>query len=518
MSNPSTHAQIICPLCGIPMVANDANMCLTCLRANVDIADGLIKEYTIHYCPECERYLQPPQYWSKADPESKELMVICLKKIKGLKKFTLIDATFLWTEAHSKRLRVRVVLQKEVFTQAVIQQTVVIEYVIHWKQCDRCARVATGQPQWAAVVQLRQQVAHKRTFLYLEQLILKHRMHENSIKIETHPFGLDFFFGHKSHAMSFMDFISRCAPVTRTDAVQLVSHDSKSNTAIEHHTFSLQIAPICREDLVCLPPTLRKKMGGIGPLVLAHKINANLLFMDPRTLQTAELLGNLYWKSSFPSLATTRNLTEFFVVDVELLSTYSPKYQLACVTVEMADRVGNGEQFVANTHLGRFLKPGDSVKGYFLHNLNYNNEYMDQYTSSQFDDVILVRKHYPNQVRRRRKRQWKMQQLEIAEGSPVDQGAGKRQRHQPQTGKITEEERDEFYDEVERNKELRSEFTLYKRDNNTVNDQEASDGEAVVELNELIDQLDLNDSDSQDGCDLSNDAKNRRAPGIKKPL
>lgn len=43
-------------------------------------------QVTILFCRDCGRYLQPPKHWVKADPESKELLTFCIKRIKGLSK------------------------------------------------------------------------------------------------------------------------------------------------------------------------------------------------------------------------------------------------------------------------------------------------------------------------------------------------------------------------------------------------------------------------------------------------
>ena len=488
--------KVSCCMCGLVIDANPSNMCLNCIRNNVDISEGLQREYTIVYCNECERYLQPPKYWSKADLESRELMVICLKKIKGLGKFNLVDATFLWTEPHSKRLKLKLVLQKEVFASTVIQQTVQVDYVVHWQQCDRCAKAATGQPQWDAVVQLRQKLTHKRTFLYLEQVIIRHRMHEDAIKIEAHPDGLDFYFGHKSHGNSFVDFICANVPATRTDAVQLVSHDSKSNTAVQHHTFSLEIAPICREDLVCLPPKLRTSLGAIGPLVLVHKVYSSIVFVDPKTLRATEIMGTIYWKNPFQALANTKQLTEFFIIEIEPLNTVNAKFQLGRATVCLASEVGQGREWVVLTHLARHLHPGDSAMGYHLSALNHNNDEVDKYDPSTLQDVVLVRKHYPNQQRRRSKRNWELKRLQIAA-----EGVGNQKR-----GDIAGDE-EEFNDDIERDKEFRQDFQLFaKRDGKAkkqpaqqVDDEEVEEEEeAAVELDELLDELQLNDDEPLD--------------------
>lgn len=54
----------------------------------------------------CFRYLQPPGEWIHAALESRELLTLCLKKLKSLNRVKLIDAGFVWTEPHSMRLKV----------------------------------------------------------------------------------------------------------------------------------------------------------------------------------------------------------------------------------------------------------------------------------------------------------------------------------------------------------------------------------------------------------------------------
>lgn len=64
----------------------------------------------IVYCKSCGRYLVPPKQWIRAELESKELLTYCIKRVKGLQKVKLIDASFIWTEPHSKRIKVRSLL------------------------------------------------------------------------------------------------------------------------------------------------------------------------------------------------------------------------------------------------------------------------------------------------------------------------------------------------------------------------------------------------------------------------
>jgi nonsense-mediated mRNA decay protein 3 len=109
-------------------------------------------------------------------------MILCLRKIGGLNKLKLIDAVWVWTEPHSLRLKIKLTLQKEIMNGAVIQQSTIVEFVIRNQQCKDC-EAGFAQGAWHAIVQLRQRVSHKRTFYYLEQLILKHKAHSECIKI-----------------------------------------------------------------------------------------------------------------------------------------------------------------------------------------------------------------------------------------------------------------------------------------------------------------------------------------------
>lgn len=96
----------LCCRCGTMIEPNPSNMCVACLRTEVDITEGIPKQATIHFCRGCERYLQPPNDWIHAALESRELLSVCLKKLKGLQRVKLVDAGFVWTEPHSKRIRV----------------------------------------------------------------------------------------------------------------------------------------------------------------------------------------------------------------------------------------------------------------------------------------------------------------------------------------------------------------------------------------------------------------------------
>lgn len=118
-------------------------------------------------------------------------------------KVRLIDAAFVWTEPHSRRVKVKVTIQKEVLANTVLQQTFVLTLVVHTGQCPSCTKLA-AKNTWKASVQVRQKVTHKRTFLWLEQLILKHNAHkyvepDSDFQLEGMSFLLTLLQRHDQH-------------------------------------------------------------------------------------------------------------------------------------------------------------------------------------------------------------------------------------------------------------------------------------------------------------------------------
>ena len=102
------EAAILCPTCGIAFIPRAGNVCPTCVISRTDITVGITKEAVLNYCRFCTRYLRPP--WVNAERESKELLSICLSKIKGLNRVKLVNASFIWTEPHSKRIKVKLTI------------------------------------------------------------------------------------------------------------------------------------------------------------------------------------------------------------------------------------------------------------------------------------------------------------------------------------------------------------------------------------------------------------------------
>ena len=273
-----------------------------CLQTQVDITEGIPKQVIIHQCRGCERFLRAPQ-WVSVAPESRELLAVCLRKIRGLGKVKLIDAGFIWTEPHSKRIKVRLTIQKEVW----------------WRRsaAGLCSRVRSDEPilrrlpcpccikPWTACVQCSQRVPHKRTIMFIEQLILK-RAHLYALKIQSQPDGIDFFFGQRSHALRFVSFIESIAPMRSRSAKELVSADLKSNVMSYKFTYFVEIVPLCKHDIMVLPKALAAKCGQISPTVVCERVTTGVRILDPITGQRAEFSQAKFWHfGPFSPLATS---------------------------------------------------------------------------------------------------------------------------------------------------------------------------------------------------------------------
>ncbi len=472
---PSVHQQlptILCCNCGAPIDGTTAAgaLCYDCIKLTVDVSEGIQREAVLHCCRDCERWLQPPAHWIAAALESRELLALCLRKLRGLNKVRIIDASFLWTEPHSKRIKVKITVQQEAFEGTILQQTFEVEYVVASQQCPDCAKSYTANT-WRAVVQVRQKVPHKRTFLYLEQLILKHGAHKDTINIKEVKDGLDFFYAQRNQAEKFVDFLSSVAPTKVKKSQELISMDIHTSSKSYKFTFSAELIPVCKDDLVALPIKLAKSIGNISPLALCYRVGTAVYLLDPNTLQTAEVPGAVYWRSPFKALADVQELVEFVVLDIEPLGQQHGRFHLAEVTVAKASDLGsNDKTFYCRTHMGGVLHVGDSVLGYHLTGTNFNNpqfEELEQSSlSSTIPDVMLVKKFYARK-KKPKSRSWKLKRMDRDEGDLLPKKADQARM---------DADYEMFLRDVEEDPELRSTLALYKAEQQRKRTEEAMQG------------------------------------------
>lgn len=493
---PTTMATVLCYNCGAPIDGTQAAgaLCNDCLKTTVDITSSIERDGILLMCRDCERWHSPPATWVVAAPESRELLALCLRKLRGLHKTRIIDASFIWTEPHSRRVKVKITVQQEAMQGTILQQTFEVEFTQNYKQCPDCAKSYTHNT-WRAVVQVRQKVCHKRTFLYLEQLILKQGAHNNTINIKEVPNGIDFYFAERNSAEKFVDFLQSVVPVTTKKAQELISMDTHTSVKSYKFTFSVNLVPICKDDLVALPPKLAKSIGNISPLTLCYRIGTSVNLLDPNTLQTADLSTPIYWREPFSPLAASKDLIEFVVMDIEPTGQRHGRFELAEATVVRASDLGvNDNTYLIRTHLGSVLNAGDSAMGYLLSGTQFNNPNWEALEESKkysgtIPDVILVKKHYERTKKKSGKgRNWKLRRMarEESEMKPRKQDQDR-----------DEIDYEQFLQDLEQDPELRGNLNLYRNKDAAAaaaaasemeTDDEDDDG-LQIPMDQLIDEM-----------------------------
>lgn len=77
-----------------------------------------------------------------------------------------------------------------------------------------------------------------------------------------------------------------CAPRYKTSQ-ELIGHDPHSNTYNYKYSFSVEIVPVCKNDIVCLSPKLSQQLGNFGPLAVCQRVTSSVQLVDPHTLRGA---------------------------------------------------------------------------------------------------------------------------------------------------------------------------------------------------------------------------------------
>ena len=87
-------------------------MCMACTSAHVDVTAGIERHGEVEMCRTCGKWLRAQGQWARMDLESAELLTLCVKRIRGLKRLHLVDASWIWTEPHSRRLKLRLTVSQ----------------------------------------------------------------------------------------------------------------------------------------------------------------------------------------------------------------------------------------------------------------------------------------------------------------------------------------------------------------------------------------------------------------------
>lgn len=432
----TTHAmnnvvsKIPCCLCGTMILPNAANQCPSCLAQNFDLKsmiqgnkDG--DPIIVHQCRQCRRFAATTDnpnsntHYQYCEVESPQLLTICLKHIPVLtkkghsvykNKIHILDSSWIWTEPHSMRLKIRLTVRTDLEdTGVTVQQRVPVLFKINWKMCNNCDRQYTNRT-WQALVQLRQKRENgtsRKGLAALEMALSRppfnRELRNTVLKIDSSRHGLDFYFLSLPQAQHFAQVLSRLAPLKIKTSSKLVSTDAKNNTANIKYTLTCDVVPLCRDDLVLVQKESRNRLGGRLALVtkvasVVHLIDASPKRSPSNKIDSTEITAEAYHKNGggggtasandkgcYTILQSSERLVPFVVLDVELCGHNSSssddnnsklyegpssgveKYALADVQLARESDLGaNDEVLSCVTHLGHLIQPGDVVLGYDL--------------------------------------------------------------------------------------------------------------------------------------------------------
>jgi len=448
---------ILCSICGcsFPPASTGTTVCLKCVSTTTDISSGITKQAVLNFCRTCKRYLRPP--WVHAELESKDLLALCLRRIRGLNKVKLVDACFIWTEPHSRRIKVKLTIQKEVLNNITVQQTFPIEYVVFYQQCEDCKKEYTPHT-WGSLVQVRQKVDHKKTFFYLEQLILKYNAHDKVLKIKEMHEGVDFYYKDKPHAQRLVDFLQTMFSTRIKHSKQLISQDFTSNLCNYKYVFSIDLPKICKDDLVVLPPKIASALGGCSSVLVCTKVATMITFVDPVNMKTIEMSGGQYfqYENDLSFISAKGNATEFLVFCIDPIEgpkngNSSNKHKVARAQI---GRTSDWQNFEVNTYLGDTLKEGCTAIGYDLNSMNLSGFMDDNSILKKLPDVILIKRKFES-GKNLKKRIWRLKELE-------KENADTKAMNKDETKKAKDYE--EFLNELETDPEMRSHVNLYRNE------------------------------------------------------
>lgn len=77
-------------------------------------------------------------------------------------------------------------------------------------------------------------------------------------------------YAQRNHSIKMCEFLAAVAPVRVKGSEQLLSTDTHTGNSSYKFTYSVEIAPICKDDLVCLPAKLARATANIKCVILAN--------------------------------------------------------------------------------------------------------------------------------------------------------------------------------------------------------------------------------------------------------
>jgi nonsense-mediated mRNA decay protein 3 len=300
---------------------------------------------------------------------------------------------------------------------------------------------------------------------------------------------------------------------------KLIGTDDKSNISNYKYTNLVEICPLCKDDLLYLPPRMARNLGNINRLVLVKNITQNIHLIDPLSGQTAQMSPEAFWREPIrPVITAARSRFVRYVIlgkDAVIVkqnqskkaATRRNRCKLALVTAAKEDDLGkNDSQVQEHSHVGYLMKAGDVGVGYDLTDVQFvDDDAEDARAAGKLPDVVMLRKLYGGVATQdsdaAKQRVFKLQRLEA---DAVEADKARKAKRDKENDDMDEED---FLREVEADKEMRINMNLYKTEvamkkledgQNGNEDDEDDEDDQQVQLDELLDGLVLDDDNDKE--------------------
>lgn len=367
---------IKCCICGIYTKPYKGGMCLNCLSKEIDISGDIPKNYEVFFCPDCGRYLTSSKTWIIVERESIEMLGMLMKFVRKIKDVDIKDAKFVYTEPHSRRIKIKIQIQKTTDDGLILQDEVIIEFKEVGRTCNECVKKQINT-SYDAIVQVRQKVEHKKTLFYLEQLILHNFCKDNELNCESVNGGLDFYFNSVVQANIFVSFVLKSIPGRAKTSTQLRSTDIHNSTASFETTTCITVPNLCKNDLCILNKKQYTMTKQIGNVLICHHISSSFHFINPLNGAKSVVSMDSFSKVPIEPTFNSKRMITFMVIEID------EPYVTVC---RESDFGVNDDKYITKTYLK--LEEGDEVSGYFL----ANSTISDDFPSCNVYIIFIIRK------------------------------------------------------------------------------------------------------------------------------
>lgn len=373
---------MLCCICGIESTSPK------CIRCSITSTTNYIKE-TLAHCKTCDRYLQPPKKWVSCGLDSKELLALIIAKSRYLKTVDVCRASFLPSEAHSKRIKVEIEY-KGVLAVGIDRDVnfrkdgrlpinpldrsvnrIVMVCAVQNRQCADCQNIE-AKNYWTCVVQVRQKRG-KRNLLAVQNEILENKIAFSFL--EETKYGVDFFFVDKISCRTFINFLSTRIGMKMTESERVISQDMRNNTKKSKLTFSIELIPIDQDDFVVINPDFAKSKG-VGTSLITLKVGTSIQFVDTHG-KPFTISGDAFWnnRDKFEVVKDCRDLQKYVVVDIERqpIANDGRRKDKGTKQTDIYITTDYTKIYHTKTHLGHLLSDGDHVWAYNLSTTNHRS-------------------------------------------------------------------------------------------------------------------------------------------------